>query len=151
MTANGFQTQWTDEVTAFMRERALAGDTASEIAAAANAKFGTTLTRNSVCGKLDRMKITKAPKPPKPKRKPQQRHPLNPRFSEPRIIVKRAPPAAPEPGSGAITIFDLRSIDQCRYIMAGEGRAALYCGTRTREGSSWCDYHHSRCTYMAAA
>ena len=146
MTSNGFQTPWTDEVTAFMRERALAGDTATEIAAAANAKFRTTLTRNAVCGKLDRMKITRPPKPRQPKREPQQRRQLNPR-----IIVKRAPPAAPEPGSGAITIFDLRSIDQCRYIMAGEGRAAQYCGSLTREGSSWCPYHHSKCTYMAAS
>ncbi len=151
------QTQWAEEVTAFVRERKLAGDAASEIASGANERFGTTLTRNAVCGKLHRLKITKPPKPPKPKaapkREPQQRarHPLNPRFNEPRVIVKRAPPAAPEPGSTGLTILDLRSIDQCRYITSGEGRAALYCGSMVREGSPWCQLHHSKCTYVAAA
>ncbi len=38
------------------------------------------------------------------------------------------------------SLLDVRA-RQCRYIVSGDFREAVCCGARTRENSSWCEYH----------
>ncbi|MBM1174750.1 GcrA family cell cycle regulator [Microvirga arabica] len=38
------------------------------------------------------------------------------------------------------TLFKLQA-RQCRFIVSDEQSKALFCGSKTQEGSSWCPWH----------
>ncbi|MBL0408163.1 hypothetical protein JKG68_30210 [Microvirga aerilata] len=47
----------------------------------------------------------------------------------------------PEPSSrDRTTLVKLRE-RQCRYVVSDGGSEAVFCGGRTKEGSSWCPWH----------
>lgn len=89
-------------------------------------------SRNAAIAKANRLDIHGPPdrNRPKPVRCRAVRRP------------KLAEPAAP-PEPKRTPLVELRRKD-CRYVVAGEGRDAVYCGARAKEGSSWCPFHHDR-------
>ena len=46
------------------------------------------------------------------------------------------------------TLFKLRA-RQCRFIVSDERSEAIFCGSETQEGSSWCPWHR-RLVYAKA-
>lgn len=51
-------------------------------------------------------------------------------------------------GAGARRLSML-AMDDCRYVISGEGVDALFCGSPARSGSSYCSDHHRRCHLSA--
>ena len=49
-------------------------------------------------------------------------------------------PIAEPPPQGHTTLLKLKA-RQCRFIVSGEVRKALFCGAPTTNGSSWCAWH----------
>lgn len=47
--------------------------------------------------------------------------------------------------SHGIPLLDLKAHD-CRFIVAGEGAEALFCGQHAT--GTYCEHHHARCHYM---
>jgi hypothetical protein len=47
----------------------------------------------------------------------------------------------PEPSPRTHTkLFKLRA-QQCRFVVSDEGMEAIFCGSQTHAGSSWCPWH----------
>ena len=137
------KTTWTAERIEDLKVRALAGQAASTIAAA----FG--ITRNAVLGKTNRLKIrmgataSTSDRSHKPKRLYKRK--LYPGW-KPMPAQKTLPAAAPRPAQvpscKPIGLMQLKA-DSCRYIVDGEGLAAMFCGAASEKDRSYCSLHCS--------
>lgn len=133
---------WLPEHDAYVKELAtdLRGFSLSIIADKLNLRFGTAYTRNSVIGRLNRMKTGRAPtrtvrprayteKPgPKPGFK------LQPRISA-SVVQLRCAEIVPR----HLSLFELGR-DDCRWPL-GDG-PFTFCGCLKMVGSSYCTGHH---------
>lgn len=149
-------TEWTVERVEEMRLLYARGDSASVIAAA----LGGGATRNSVIGKIHRLRLpargrrTADPVEVERKRQAAQiRHVNNQRIrraaergDKAPVLLAVVPPPPPFEGSLNLAIGDLRerrpdTVNQCRYP-EGDAAPFFYCGNETAPGSSWCGHHH---------
>lgn len=144
---------WSEELERELRERWTAGQTSGEIARA----FG--VTRNSVIGKVTRLKLTRSPKPkadkpveaiPSIAARPhiKRRHghfvsTLARLARKPAVVVLAAPTVE------SVSILDVRE-GQCKWVTdtATETSFARMCGQPVRSfGEPWCSCHRALC-YM---
>jgi GcrA cell cycle regulator len=151
-------TSWAAEHCELLREYLAKGMSFSEAAAAINAKFDTTYTRNAAIGRARRMGLSGPEQPSDgfahwPKRPPRakasrlqpprERH--VPEFLRPMPVFDRV--EQPEPRCVEIVPRHLALIEleagDCRYPYGGdeEGEAITFCGHSRREGSSYCAPH----------
>lgn len=143
---------WTEaEVETLLNMRAR-GYSASQIGAAIGK------TRCAVLGKAKRLKLDRLTTSPG-----RRGIPLEQRKQPPKAVLKRhAVRLAPTFTAKLPTLVDVTAIVpleaipsrniplmqldayHCRYITAGEGADARYCGCVTKAGKSWCAGHYSR-------
>jgi hypothetical protein len=119
------------------------------------AHFPRHPSRNSVIGRLHRLGLLR-------ERRPREKGllPLKPtRVNDKRPAKKpKTPPVAPdieglkalavsmrqaEPPNDGIDLLELES-HHCRYVL-NEASPWKFCGRQKQEGSSMCEFHHSRC------
>lgn len=124
--------------------------------AAALCGAGYRATRNSVAGKISRMKL-----PPRPQKTPfENQRPkititrsLEQKSSTVRSHPLRTTPLPSEDGSGSVPFIEIRD-GQCKAIIAyqdGQLSKAVCCGRKTRRvvirgrvrAKSWCDDHEA--------
>ena len=129
---------WTDEQSAVLVTLLAQGKSFSEIATALNEQFDTTYSRNAVCGKGFRLKVTAPPKmraPPKKRKRDRERAPVLravPRVEEIQIRCAEIEPRH-------LTLDELDT-DDCRYPY-GDGPSFTFCGHLKTDGSSYCAGH----------
>lgn len=116
-------------------------------------------TRSAVMGKITRLGLhnrrERRPATAASDAKPRKQAPT--RFFRPKATpiatAKPAPLPAPPPVNGGLSIFELRD-DQCKYIVAGEGHDAKFCGhpidlavkkLKSPQAASYCRAHASLC------
>lgn len=129
-------TQWNCYHDDKLKQMYLDGSTFTEICQELNKLFGTQRSRNSVSGRIDRLKLPMRPRPVKTETKP-----------EPRVKkywndndVRKPVLFEPKTGEG-ITIHQLNN-NTCRYMTNDEKR--LYCGHQVSH-KSYCAGHGAVC------
>jgi|SRR5579871_2231283 len=146
---------WTDEITAFAKDRYEAGLSAQGVTDALNRTFGADFTRNAIIGKLVRIgvlggknprRVAAAQKPiqPKPAQQPK------PRFGHLPPLPKGEPVPPPPPFIPRVvdtsplnlSLLDLTD-DTCKFECSGQDNPALYvfCGHATFGGTPYCARH----------
>lgn len=111
--------------------------TAEQIAGMINRMFGLNLTRNAVCGRVDRLDLPTIRMPGRPK---------GPRINgehkqrKPAAKVLVSPPIPVEPLN--ILFGDLAPL-HCREVVGKDGFQSLSCGHPKIEDSSYCRWHHA--------
>lgn len=137
---------WTEEMDAVLKRLWADGLSAAQIAA----EMGDGRSRNSVIGRVHRLKLSSRAKPhasvPRPQRSKVRRTSANlRRLKELRTVDDTAPAADPlhfgEPLNGTGVPFLERGTFQCSWIVNDEG--PMVCGHSFPEGShfSWCKFH----------
>ena len=150
---------WAPKHSDALREFLLRGMSYSEIAAAINAKFGTSYTRNATIGRSKRMGLgapdrsNDRPKPPPcgkaPKRLEdslQKRHvPRTERRSEPAPMRESVEPVRLRCVGIKPRLLSLIELEDgdCRYPYGGDrdGEAITFCGHPRLAGSRYCAPH----------
>jgi GcrA cell cycle regulator len=141
---NKFDSEWTQQRIERLRELWMQGLSASQIADNfRDVKF----TRNSVIGKVHRLKLPlrEARQPAKPKRERRANGGVpKPPMPPPRPQPPRPPPPQPTaPRMRALTFFRLKPC-HCRWPLGSWFEPArLFCGADVKEGEVYCE-HHSR-------
>lgn len=134
------QTKYTPERLQIVREMTVQGFTGGEIAK----KLGDGTTRNMVAG-MRRYLGIKSP---------------NSSLSAKTCAAKalhgtlgKVPTNAHNPvavnthkGKGLLTLVELKE-ESCRYPFGSIYTTLTFCGQTKKQGSSYCDLHHSRCSY----
>lgn len=140
--------RWNDEMDADLRKMIAAGNSYTVAAAAINATFGTTFSRNAAIGRGDRIGLVSAQR-----RAPAKVKKLT-RTSRTRETVRELDRAArifdavpladiPEPApSHAIDIMALTE-STCHFPY-GKG-PYTFCGHAVKVGSPYCAAHHAEC------
>jgi len=152
--------RWGAELVNRVRTMLTDGLSRGEIAEVLSGRLGRHITRNAVCGVVDRHIAenerpppkARAPKPMPSKRKRNVHNPAgspNKRYVSghgPRPTpIKPPPPPVPLPPpllARNLDIMQLKDGD-CRYPY-GSG-PYTFCGLATQPGSSYCRYHHRAC------
>ena len=150
---------WAPEHSGALREFLLRGMSYSAIAAAINAKFGTSYTRNATIGRSKRMGLAAPersddwPKPPSrgktPKRFEQSlqkpRVPPSERRSGPAQVRERADPVKLRCVGIKPRLLPLIELEDgdCRYPYGGDraGEVITFCGHPRLAGSRYCAAH----------
>jgi GcrA cell cycle regulator len=145
---------WTPEQSQALREYVAKGMSYSAIAAAINATFKTTFSRNATLSRATRMGLgstgrSDRPKPPPPKFSPPAPRRVRergatempwfpPAFKSTKMPKLRCADVVPR----HLSLVDLGRGD-CRYPYGGdeEGEAITFCGHPRRRGSSYCAAH----------
>jgi GcrA cell cycle regulator len=152
------QSNWEADHTQALREYLAKGLSYSEIAAAINARFKTTFSRNATIGRAKRLGLAAAARPgasprifpkrpPKARksrlRQPRERHvpdfmPRIPVFEPAEMPKLRCVEVVPR----HLALIDLEPGD-CRYPYGGdeEGETISFCGHPRQEGFSYCTPH----------
>lgn len=123
---------WTDERLA-MLTAAWGTVRAAEIADELNAELpieGYTFTKAAVVGKANRIGLKKLQRAARGTGRPRKNPP--------------PPEPVPQPDAMGIALPDLMR-KHCRYPF-GEGIETRFCGNNRRDGSSYCEFHHAKCT-----
>jgi GcrA cell cycle regulator len=149
---------WTEEHVTRLREGAAAGKSAGDIAT------GLGVTRNTIIGKLRRMKIPleselaqqrriltlasdkKETTPARPRR-PKMFRPKIVKLVPARVLAPAPAPKLPEVLSPGISLFDIEA-NQCRYPLADAVPLSdfLFCGLPTKDDKcSYCQSHWELC------
>jgi hypothetical protein len=135
---------WTDELLDLTRRLWTDGATASDIAEHISRHYGIAFSRCAVSAKLIRLELRRGrcsgPKKVSRARKTPflfSRAPILPvRDVEPE--PEDAPPVIK---SRRVALVDLK-VDDCRFVVSGEGAESIFCGLRRRdEKSSYCIAH----------
>lgn len=155
---------WTEELIAEAIEHWSDGLSAGLIALRINTKHKTGFSRNAIIGKLHRMGFSnirgnprlKLHKIPKKRLKKVEKDSPAPKTTKKiktvRVTYGNAPYYAPNikplPAPVVVKKETQVTIDQlqhhhCREIVTKEGQPVKYCGARKKEGSSYCEKHHS--------
>lgn len=125
-------------VSAKTAEMRLLGISSTIIANTLNRDFGTSFSRNSICGRAVREGLpgSKIKDGMIPRSK--KINPFPPKPRKERIVKKE-----PEPVSLRISLRDAKA-GQCRYIASDERGANEICGHPTGDPTKvWCDFHHA--------
>jgi hypothetical protein len=131
------QVLWDPAHVDFLKEQATNGDHSyNEITNILNAKFGTTYSRVAICGKLNRLGISKRPKLPPKKPSPERRT----RFvAEKNKIEEYVSAPLDESDALNVSLIDLED-GMCKQLTGD----ATYCGIATGSRRvSLCSKHHS--------
>ena len=152
-------TPWSPRLTRVLRRMWRGGCTARQIANALNERYGLTLTRNAVIGKLHRMGMMGERRKPRqrPARVSQrqasrmlsraQRHRTAPRPAPVKAMPAAPAPvrqqSAPAPSSHRRGVTDIMKLKpgMCRWVDGDRG-AWVWCGAPT-DGGSWCEHHRA--------
>jgi GcrA cell cycle regulator len=150
---------WLPEHSDALREFLLRGMSYSEIAAAINAKFGTSYTRNATIGRSKRMGLGAPdrsgawPKPPPRSKAPKRsedslqkrRLPRTKRRNEPAPMRESVEPVRLRCVGIKPRLLSLIELDDgdCRYPYGGDrdGEAITFCGHPRLAGSRYCAPH----------
>lgn len=151
MTEITASASWTDDRINALKRLWMDGLSASQIAR----ELGEGATRNSVIGKVHRLKLSKRPsvaqrrepKPPRPKKERKitvRKDPPVRNESYPIPGLEAAPPPPVEawlalPGSTPVRVEDHKT--GCRWPI---GDPALFCNAHVHGKGSYCDMHHRR-------
>lgn len=141
---------WTPKMDAKMLELASAGFTSRKIAEAINQQFQLPyeITRNAVIGRANRIGLSwdampRIKKAPKPKRKSTKKIILKPA----NVYIGNFMETGDSPPADGLTIWEL-GLNNCRWTeSSGHPSNYVFCGHRTRAGSSYCQEHHTRVYY----
>lgn len=147
---------WTDERVELLKKMWAAGLSASQVA-----KTLGGITRNSVIGKVHRMKLPGRAKPSKPvvaaRAARIARAPRPPRVERPKLViagngavlqVAKAPAprvstleAQPLPGVDPKPWLE-RAFGECAFVVGGDGADALSCCAKVKSGTPYCAPHN---------
>lgn len=142
---------WTPDMDAAMQKHIAAGLSGSKVAEAINAEFSLpyNVTRNAVIGRANRKGINlngAAKKKPKKKIEPKLKKVAKKKNEEGKPSY-----APPPPDENAIITGQLiwqLGHGQCRWTDSdGHPSQFVFCGKKTKPGSSYCEEHHKR-VYM---
>lgn len=151
-------TQWKDEHCTELTRLLSEGVIYREIAATLNFQFGTSFSKNSIVGKVQRLGLTPPPKPKAPPyvRKPKPRKTArevvrivsaNSNSNAMRVVrsvvLEQAKLRCVEIIPRHLSLLELEPGD-CRYPY-GDGAPFLFCGHQTQAGSSYCGPHTTLC------
>jgi len=142
---------WTDEMTKLAVEL-WPTHNADDVADAVNIRFKTSINRNGVIGKMNRLGISKATtaranaeqrqaKAAKPSPRPPRSNSSTPAINPVPFV-----PRAVETWPRNVALPDLGE-DTCRYEVSGQQNSALYrfCNAPARAGASYCPGHARLC------
>lgn len=143
---------WTQEQSDALENHVKAGMSYAQAAAAINAAFGTSFTRNSAIGRANRIGLSGIPRERKPRapRAPKQHKPRLRLMatnhgglrvmmtSESTLEELRCVEVVPR----NVSLLDLKS-GECRY--PSEDAPFTFCGHPIKPGSSYCVPHHHLC------
>jgi GcrA cell cycle regulator len=147
-------TDWTEEHSKALREFLESGMSYSRIAAAINAKFKTSYSRNATIGRAKRMGFAGPTRPrnwPKPTlsaeapRLQRLRERLASESSRPMPVLESVEPVklrCVQIDPRHLSLVDLEAGD-CRFPYGGdkEDEAITFCGHPRRQGTSYCAAH----------
>jgi GcrA cell cycle regulator len=132
---------WTDEQVAYLREHWKAGDSAAMIGKAIGR------TRNSVCAKLDRLKLLRTRETPEANReRPHLKQIARSKVSGVKLYptplpgntrVLQGPAWDPLPGTTPVAMMDLEP-GMCKWPIR-DGKPYLFCGCPSN--AQYCEYH----------
>jgi len=135
-------TFWEPEHDAALREFFAANLSYAEIAAAINAKHGTSFSRNACIGRANRIGLRSAsqPKPKIVSVKPKRQHKFRaPKIAQPTLTREEITLRCAEVTPLNLTLFELEP-GQCRYPY-GDGPQYLFCAHPQTDNSSYCFEH----------
>ena len=143
MTFNFVVQSWTSDRVETLKTLYAAGLSCSDIATDLGG-----VSRNAVISKIHRLKLTlRGNRPPsvdliakRAAKKPRVRLLT---FTERKPPTLPSPPIAHIPTCEPVT-FEQLNDTHCRYVTAGEGLSALFCGANKERGS-YCGYHANLC------
>ncbi len=145
------KTVWDDDRDAELTKMWNAGLSAREIAN----NIGNDFTKNAVIGRAHRLGLKKRHtlQGARSTSKPRTCKPRTSKPSKPASVGKSKPPSLAlsitlaignpdtvEPSTGRKGVLEIGA-DECRWPMPGDGKTM--CSHQKREGSSYCDHHHS--------
>lgn len=130
--SNGFK--WTDEACEIVRSGCATKKSYDAIAREINAMFGTSLTRNAMIGKANRLGCSKprrfgfhSPRKPRAKRALLPRRPYVP--PKPKVHIPKGDPVL------------LIECTGCRFPFGEDPKTMLFCNAERVEGCSYCEEH----------
>ena len=127
--------QWTSERDSRLTTLWLSGLSGAKIAG----MMGDGFTRNSVIGRVHRMKLPKRePRKVAGERKRRKKKILQ----QPTVEIERRPTVIPPVNYVCVSIDELKP-HHCRFPLGDF--PVMYCGQQKIEGSSYCAYCHSVC------
>jgi GcrA cell cycle regulator len=145
---------WTDDTVARLKEHWAGGLSASVTADELDREFGGCVTRNAVCGKVDRLGLSaKHPRvvkqrAPRASRTPRQKQRIAPSV----FAAEPLPPERPfeMPVEQRCTLIELNAA-RCHWPVGDPAHADFFfCGGKPWAGSPYCAYH-TRVAYQPAA
>jgi len=147
-------TNWTDEMIKLAIEL-WPTHSADELADAVNIRFKTSISRNGVIGKMNRLGISKGSsgrsqqRPPTARtRSPRRKNAAATVNAVPFIprVLPRISPIVVDPSPRNVPLADIGE-ETCRYEVSGQRAPALYrfCNAPALPGVSYCPYHARLC------
>jgi GcrA cell cycle regulator len=151
---------WTDDMVRRLKELVAGKNSGGGCTAALNSEFGLKLTRNSIMGKANRLKLrlesqarntlinrreTKKIAPPRPKRVSSSAAFVRGSITPPRLELLETTQSDWETPQEQRKSFMQLEAHNCRWGVGDVGNPDFFfCGGGVKEGSPYCDHHHAR-------